>query len=36
MLDDIIALLATLDITLWSVFFLVPTGRGAEYRSDLG
>ncbi len=26
--DDVIALLATLDITLWSVFFLVPTGRG--------
>ena len=30
MLDDIIALLETLDITLWSVFFLVPTGRGSE------
>ena len=29
MLDDIIALLKTLDITLWSVFFLVPTGRGS-------
>lgn len=27
-LDSIIALLETLDITLWSVFFLVPTGRG--------
>lgn len=27
-LDDIIALLQTLDIILWSVFFLVPTGRG--------
>jgi radical SAM protein len=27
-LDDIIALLETLDIVLWSVFFLVPTGRG--------
>jgi len=26
--DDIIALLETLDIVLWSVFFLVPTGRG--------
>ena len=26
--DDIIALLQTLDIVLWSVFFLVPTGRG--------
>jgi len=30
MLDDIIALLETLDITLWSVFFLVPTGRGSD------
>ncbi len=30
MLDDVIALLETLDITLWSVFFLVPTGRGSE------
>jgi radical SAM protein with 4Fe4S-binding SPASM domain len=30
MLDDIMALLATLDITLWSVFFLVPTGRGSN------
>ena len=29
MIDDIIALLETLDITLWSVFFLVPTGRGS-------
>ena len=29
MLDDIIRLLETLDITLWSVFFLVPTGRGS-------
>jgi radical SAM protein len=27
-LDEMIALLATLDIVLWSVFFLVPTGRG--------
>jgi radical SAM protein len=27
-LDEIIALLHTLDIVLWSVFFLVPTGRG--------
>jgi radical SAM protein len=27
-LDDIIALLETLEIVLWSVFFLVPTGRG--------
>ena len=27
-LDDIIALLQHLDIVLWSVFFLVPTGRG--------
>jgi radical SAM protein len=26
-LDDVIALLETLDIVLWSVFFLVPTGR---------
>jgi radical SAM protein len=32
-LDDIIALLQTLDIALWSVFFLVPTGRGQS--SDL-
>jgi len=30
MLDDVIALLETLDITLWSVFFLVPTGRGSD------
>ncbi|HVP54593.1 MAG TPA: TIGR04053 family radical SAM/SPASM domain-containing protein [Candidatus Eisenbacteria bacterium] len=30
MIDDIIALLETLDITLWSVFFLVPTGRGSN------
>lgn len=29
-LDAIIALLEELDIALWSVFFLVPTGRGAE------
>ncbi len=27
-LNDTIALLDTLDIVLWSVFFLVPTGRG--------
>ncbi len=27
-LDDTIALLEKLDIALWSVFFLVPTGRG--------
>ncbi|HWR37520.1 MAG TPA: TIGR04053 family radical SAM/SPASM domain-containing protein [Clostridia bacterium] len=27
-LDEMIALLETLDIVLWSVFFLVPTGRG--------
>lgn len=27
-LDQMIALLETLDIVLWSVFFLVPTGRG--------
>ncbi len=27
-LDAMIALLETLDIVLWSVFFLVPTGRG--------
>src|SRR5579872_6815978 len=27
-LDDMIALLETLEIVLWSVFFLVPTGRG--------
>lgn len=30
LIDDIIALLETLDITLWSVFFLVPTGRGSD------
>ena len=30
MLDDVIALLERLDITLWSVFFLVPTGRGSD------
>jgi AdoMet-dependent heme synthase len=29
MLDDVIAVLERLDITLWSVFFLVPTGRGS-------
>ncbi|MGC2209624.1 MAG: TIGR04053 family radical SAM/SPASM domain-containing protein [Candidatus Korobacteraceae bacterium] len=29
-LDAIIALLEELDIALWSVFFLVPTGRGAD------
>jgi radical SAM protein len=29
-IHDVIALLATLDITLWSVFFLVPTGRGQD------
>ena len=29
MIDDVIHLLETLDITLWSVFFLVPTGRGS-------
>jgi radical SAM protein len=29
-LDEIIALLEELDIALWSVFFLVPTGRGSE------
>jgi radical SAM protein len=28
LIDDIIALLERLDIALWSVFFLVPTGRG--------
>lgn len=27
-LDQMIALLSSLDIVLWSVFFLVPTGRG--------
>jgi len=30
MIDEIIALLETLEITLWSVFFLVPTGRGSD------
>jgi AdoMet-dependent heme synthase len=29
-LDDIIASLEQLDIALWSVFFLVPTGRGSD------
>ena len=29
-LDALIALLAQLDIVLWSVFFLVPTGRGSS------
>lgn len=29
-LDDTIALLEKLDICLWSVFFLVPTGRGSD------
>jgi AdoMet-dependent heme synthase len=29
-LDDMIALLEQLDIVLWSVFFLVPTGRGSN------
>ena len=29
-LDSMIALLEHLDIVLWSVFFLVPTGRGSE------
>jgi AdoMet-dependent heme synthase len=29
MIDEIIALLESLDIALWSVFFLVPTGRGS-------
>ena len=28
-LDDMIALMERLDIVLWSVFFLVPTGRGS-------
>jgi radical SAM protein len=27
-IDDIVALVESLEITLWSVFFLVPTGRG--------
>lgn len=30
LLDDTIALLGKLDIVLWSVFFLVPTGRGQD------
>ncbi len=30
MIDGIIVLLESLDITLWSVFFLVPTGRGSD------
>jgi AdoMet-dependent heme synthase len=29
-IDDMIALCERLDIVLWSVFFLVPTGRGSE------
>jgi AdoMet-dependent heme synthase len=29
-IDSTIALLETLDIVLWSVFFLVPTGRGSN------
>jgi radical SAM protein len=29
-IDSMIALLETLDIVLWSVFFLVPTGRGSN------
>ncbi|HYH00332.1 MAG TPA: TIGR04053 family radical SAM/SPASM domain-containing protein [Terriglobales bacterium] len=29
-LDQMIALLESLDIVLWSVFFLVPTGRGQD------
>lgn len=29
LLDEIIALIEQLDIVLWSVFFLVPTGRGS-------
>src|SRR5664279_2105589 len=29
-IHDVIASLATLDIALWSVFFLVPTGRGQD------
>lgn len=29
-IHDVIALLEKLDITLWSVFFLVPTGRGQD------
>ena len=27
-IDDLVALMESLQITLWSVFFLVPTGRG--------
>lgn len=30
-LDDIIALVESLDITLWSVFLLVPIGRASEF-----
>lgn len=30
LLDEIIALIEQLDIVLWSVFFLVPTGRGSS------
>ena len=30
LLDSMITLLERLDITLWSVFFLVPTGRGQD------
>jgi AdoMet-dependent heme synthase len=29
-LDDMISLMQKLDIVLWSVFFLVPTGRGSD------
>jgi radical SAM protein len=29
-LDQVIALMEQLDIVLWSVFFLVPTGRGSD------
>jgi radical SAM protein len=28
--DNLVALMETLDIVLWSVFFLVPTGRGSS------
>jgi AdoMet-dependent heme synthase len=28
--DDLVVLMETLDIVLWSVFFLVPTGRGSS------
>jgi radical SAM protein len=31
--DEIADLVATLDIVFWEVFFLVPTGRGAELKS---